>query len=271
MRILWALALSLLLMAATPAQAQLQPVPKLTGHLVDGAGMLSAEQSAKLEAVLADYEARTGSQIAVLTVKTTAPEAIEQFSIRVVEAWKLGRKGVDDGVLLMVAPDNPTALRRLRIEAGRGVQGSLTDAQSKRVLQDVIAPHFREKNYYEGLVAGVGAIATLLNAEQFPAPPQAQAQAPAANSGNSGSGGFPIGALLAIAVGFMVLRGVFGGRGRGASLGRGGWGSGATGFVIGSILSNAGRGGGGGGGGFGGGGFSGGGGSFDGGGASGDW
>ncbi|MDQ2820001.1 MAG: TPM domain-containing protein [Pseudomonadota bacterium] len=269
---LWAFALSLMLMAATPAQAQLQPVPKLTGHLVDGAGMLNAEQRTKLEAVLADYDARTGSQIAVLTVKSTEPEAIEQFSIRVVEAWKLGRKGVDDGVLLMVAPNNPTALRRLRIEAGRGVQGSLTDAQSKRVLQDVIAPQFRDKNYYEGLVAGVGAIATLLNAEQFPAPVQAQEQH--GSSSNSGSG-LPIGALLAVAVGFMILRAVFGGRGRGASLGRGGWGSGATGFVIGSILSNAGNGGGGGsgggGGGFGGGGFSGGGGSFDGGGASGDW
>ena len=131
-----------------------------------------------------------------------------------------------------------------------------------RVLQDVIAPHFREKNYYEGLVAGVGAIATLLNAEQFPAP----VAAPPAHS--SDSGGVPFGALFAIVVGAIILRSVFGGRGRGASLGRGGWGSGATGFVIGSVLSNAGRGGGGG---IGGGGFSGGGGSFDGGGASGDW
>jgi uncharacterized protein len=274
MRHLWAIALAFALALAGPAQAQLQPVPALSGHLVDGAGMLDASQRDKLEAVLADYEAKTGSQIAVLTVKTTEPEAIEQFSIRVVEAWKLGRKGVDDGVLLMVARDNPTALRRLRIEAGRGVQGSLTDAQSKRILQDVIAPHFRDKNYYEGLVAGVGALATLLNSEKFPAPPHAAAPAPAGQSSNGG-GGFPIGALLAIAVGFMVLRGVFGGRGRGASLGRGGWGSGATGFVIGNILANAGRGGGGlGGGGFGGssgGGFSGGGGSFDGGGASGDW
>jgi uncharacterized protein len=269
-RTLWTLAFALVVAIAVPAHAQLQPVPALSGHLVDAAGMLDAGQQARLEAVLADYEAKTGSQIAVLTVKTTEPEAIEQFSIRVVEAWKLGRKGVDDGVLLMVARDNPTALRRLRIEAGRGVQGSLTDAQSKRILQDVIAPHFREKNYYDGLVAGVGALATLLNEEKFPAPPQAQAPAP----GQGSSGGIPFGALIAIAIGFMVLRGVFGGRGRGASLGRGGWGSGATGFVIGSILSNAGRGGGGfGGGGFGssGGGFSGGGGSFDGGGASGDW
>ena len=273
MRILWACVLALLL-AAGPATAQLQPVPALTGHLVDGAGMLDDAQRGKLEAVLADYEAKTGSQIAVLTVKSTEPEAIEQFSIRVVEAWKLGRKGVDDGVLLMVARDNPAALRRLRIEAGRGVQGVLTDAQSKRVLQDVIAPHFKTQNYYDGLVAGVGAIATLLNQEKFPAP--AQAPVPAA-TGSSSGGGIPLGALIAIAVGFMVLRGVFGGRGRGARLSRGNWGSGATGFVIGNILANAGRGGGGfGGGGFGGGGgsgggFSGGGGSFDGGGASGDW
>jgi len=275
MRILRACVLALLV-AAGPATAQLQPVPALTGHLVDNAGMLDAAQRDKLEAVLLDYETKTGSQIAVLTVKSTEPEAIEQFSIRVVEAWKLGRKGVDDGVLLMVARDNPAALRRLRIEAGRGVQGVLTDAQSKRVLQDVIAPHFKTQNYYDGLVAGVGAIATLLNQEKFPVPAQPQAQAPAPAGGGGGSG-IPFGALIAVAIGFMVLRAVFGGRGRGASLSRGNWGSGATGFVIGNILANAGRGGGGfGGGGFGGGGgsgggFSGGGGSFDGGGASGDW
>jgi uncharacterized protein len=101
--------------------------------------------------VLADYETRTGSQIAVLLVKSTEPEAIEQYSIRVTDAWKLGRKGVDDGVLLLVARDNTKALRRLRIEAGRGVQGVLTDAQSKRILQDTIAPHFRQNDYYGGL------------------------------------------------------------------------------------------------------------------------
>jgi uncharacterized protein len=273
MRILRACALSLLLVAL-PVWAQLQPVPALTGHLVDAAGMLDASQRTRLEATLADYEAKTGSQIAVLTVKSTEPEAIEQFSIRVTDAWKLGRKGVDDGVLLMVARDNPSALRRLRIEAGRGVQGVLTDAQSKRVLQDVIAPYFREKDYYAGLNAGVGAIATLLNQEKFPAP--LQTPAPAAAPHGDGSG-FPFLSLIFIAVGFMVLRAIFGGRGRGASLSRGNWGSGATGFVIGNILANAGRGGGGfGGGGFtggggSGGGFSGGGGSFDGGGASGDW
>ncbi|NHZ64231.1 TPM domain-containing protein [Massilia genomosp. 1] len=259
---LWMLALALGLGFGTAAHAQLAPVPTLSTHVTDQAGMLSEEQRAKLEAVLTDYESKTGSQIAVLLVKSTAPEQIEQYSIRVTDAWKLGRKGVDDGVLLVVAPDNPAALRRLRIEAGRGVQGVLTDAQSKRILQDVIAPHFQQKQFYDGLVAGVGAIATLLNAEQFPAPPPQQRQAQ-----ESGGGGMLVPLIL---FGAVALASMF--RPRRARLGSGGWSSGATGLIIGSALGGLGRGGGGGGGGgFSGGGFSGGGGSFDGGGASGDW
>ena len=268
LRTLWLLLMACML--AGPAQAQLKEVPPLAGHVTDEAGMLDASQHQRLEAVLADYEARTGSQIAVLLVKSTEPEAIEQFSIRVADAWKLGRKGVDDGVLLLVARDNPSSLRRLRIEAGRGVQGVLTDAQSKRILQDTIAPHFRQNHYYEGLVAGVGAIATLLNRERFPAP--AQQVAPAGN--NDGGGGVGMFGILMLVFGFMLVRSMF--RPRRTRLSRGGWGSGATGFILGNIIGNMSRGGGGGfggfsgGGGFGGG-FSGGGGTFDGGGASGDW
>jgi uncharacterized protein len=271
------LLLALALMLAGPAQAQLKAVPALTSRVTDEAGMLDATQRQRLEAVLAEQETRSGNQIAVLLVKSTEPEAIEQYGIRVVDAWKLGRKGVDDGVLLIVARDNPSSLRRLRIEAGRGVQGVLTDAQSKRILQDVIAPHFRQNHYYEGLVAGVGAIATLLNQERFPAPaqPQSAPAAPTAGSAGEQGGGIGMFGILMLVFGFMLLRSMF--RPRRSRLSRGGWGSGATGFILGNILSNAGRGGGGfggfsgGGGGFGGGGFSGGGGSFDGGGASGDW
>ena len=267
--------LLLALIAGAPAFAQLQPVPKLATRVTDQAGMLDAAQRQRLEAVLADYEAKTGSQIAVLLVKSTEPEAIEQYSIRVTDAWQLGRKGVDDGVLLVVARDNPSALRRLRIEAGRGVQGVLTDAQSKRILQDVIAPHFRQEHYYEGLVAGVGAIATLLNQEAFPAPPQQQQQRQAAADG----GGFPLWAIFLIIIGASMLRSMFRPRGRtiGTRRGQSHWGSATTGFVLGNIIGNMSNGGGGGfgsgggGGGFGGGGFSGGGGGFDGGGASGDW
>lgn len=260
-----------LLFVLCGAQAQdLVKVPALTGHVTDQAGMLSAEQRQRLEAVLTDYESKTGSQIAVLTVKSTAPEQIEQYSIRVADAWKLGRKGVDDGVLLLVAPGNTAAMRRLRIEAGRGVQGVLTDAQSKRILQDIMAPYFRQEQYYEGLVAGVGAIATLLNKEQFPAAP-APAQVPARQAHDGGGGSILLPLLF---FGFIILTRLM--RPRGARLAQGGWGSGATGFILGNMIGNMSRGGGGGGfsgGGFsgGGGGFSGGGGSFDGGGASGNW
>ncbi|WP_020655136.1 TPM domain-containing protein [Massilia niastensis] len=274
LRTLWTVALALAL--AVPAFAQLKEVPPLTARVIDQAGMLEATQVQRLEAVLADYEAKTGSQIAVLLVKSTEPEAIEQYGIRVTDAWKLGRKGVDDGVLLLVARDNPSALRRLRIEAGRGVQGVLTDAQSKRILQDVIAPHFRQNHFYEGLVAGVGAIATLLNQEAFPAP----AQQPQRQAAPADDGGFPFFAILVMLIGITLLRSIFRPRRRGG-LSSGGWGRSSglggatTGFILGNIIGNMNRGGGGGfssgGGGFGGGGFSGGGGSFDGGGASGDW
>ena len=259
LRFLWTLALALALMAG--AQAQLVPVPALASRVTDQAGMLSAAERQRLEAQLADYETKTGSQIAVLLVKSTEPEAIEQYSIRVTDAWKLGRKGIDDGVLLMVAKDNPSALRRLRIEAGRGVQGVLTDAKSKQILQDVIAPYFRQNQFYAGLSAGVTAIANLLNAEKFPAPPQVLQQ-PSQESG----GGIPLPLIL---LGIFILFTIFRPRRR-SRLSRGGWGSGATGFILGSALSGLGRGGGGGFGG-GGGGFGGCGGSFDGGGASGDW
>ncbi|WP_075795090.1 TPM domain-containing protein [Massilia putida] len=283
-RLLWAWMLTVLLACSAHAQGQFKAVPALRARVTDEVGMLTPDQRRKLESVLADYEAKTGSQIAVLLVASTEPEAIEQYSIRVADAWKLGRKGVDDGVLLVVAKDNPKALRRLRIEAGRGVQGVLTDAQSKRILEDTIAPHFRQQDWYGGLVAGVGAIATLLDQEKFPAP-QPQAQTPAQQQGDDGPN-VVVGIFL-ILVGIVVLRSFF--RPRGARLAQpgrygAGWDSGTTGFILGNILANAAhhhsdddrwRGGGGFSGGFsdgGGGGFSGGGGgSFDGGGASGDW
>lgn len=282
LRSLWVslLAPLLALLVAVPAQAQFKPVPPYQARVTDQVDMLTADQRQRLEAVLADYETQTGSQIAVLIVASTEPEAIEQYSIRVTDAWKLGRKGVDDGVLLLVARDNPGALKRLRIEAGRGVQGVLTDAQSSRILRDTIAPHFRQNDYYGGLVAGVGAISTLLNQEKFPAP-QAQPGGGQQQGQDLGGPGI-VTSIVFVVIGLTILRSFF--RPRRARLaqpgmgGRGGWNSAATGFILGNILSNMNneryRGGGfSGGGGFSdGGGFSGGGGgSFDGGGASGDW
>lgn len=285
-----ALLLGLQARAQTASPAGFKPVPAYATRVTDEIGMLTPEQRQRLENVLGDYETKTGSQIAVLLVASTEPEAIEQYSIRVTDAWKLGRKGVDDGVLLLVARDNPKALRRLRIESGRGVQGVLTDAQSKRILQDTIAPHFKQNDYYGGLVAGVGAIATLLNQEKFPAP-----KPKAAPSGSVD--GFGVGVSFALIIGgILLIRSMFRPR-RGLTqagipssnghLANGqsssGWSDVATGVILGNLLSGSSRddserwrgGNSSSSGGFsdsGGGGFSGGGGgSFDGGGASGDW
>lgn len=249
-------------------------VPALTSHVIDQANMLQEQQRHTLDQVLAEYETRTGSQIAVLLISSTAPEAIEQYGIRVADAWKLGRKGIDDGVILIVAKDNSKALRRLRIEAGRGVQGSLTDAKSKRILEDVIAPHFRQNDYYGGLAAGVSALTSLLDEEHLPAAEKKK------NAAVEDDGGWlnVIAPVVFLVIFFGVI--MFVRRRPRNNLNNNSWGN-AAGVVIGSILSEAsqtrgGRSGGfGSSGGFGGGssggGFSGGGGGFDGGGASGDW
>ena len=153
------------------AQAQeLTPVPPLQSRVTDLIGMLTPDQRQSLENTLKEYEAAKGSQIVVLLVNSTEPETIEQYSIRVVDTWKPGRKNIDDGVLLLVAKNNPPGLNRLRIESGRGTEGVLTDIQAKRILQDVIAPYFRQNDFYGGLSAGVSAIIATLNQETFAAP-----------------------------------------------------------------------------------------------------
>lgn len=263
LRYLLSVILTFMVLAVASAQT-FAPIPPLQSHVTDTVGMLDAKQRNALDQVLIEYESRTGSQVAILLISSTAPEVIEQYSIRVADAWKLGRKGVDDGVILIVAKDNPKDLRRLRIEAGRGVQGTITDAQSKPILQDMIAPHFRQNDYYGGLVAGVSALTSLLDQEHLPA------SAKKINTQtNSDSPGWPF--LLFV---FLVLVGLFRSRGsRHNSLNSHGWGSVGAGVILGALASQIGRGssGGGFGGGSSGGGFSGGGGGFDGGGASGDW
>ena len=162
-------------------------VPPLTQRVTDSAGLLTADQRATLESSLAGYEQQKGSQIAILTVPTTAPEQIEQYGIRVAEAWKIGRKGTADGVIVIVAKDNPRDLRRLRIEVGRGVEGTITDAQSKRIIDEEIAPHFRQDDYFGGLTAGVDRIEKLLEGESLPPPPHRRPR-PRAAAGTWGSG-----------------------------------------------------------------------------------
>jgi uncharacterized protein len=258
------LALTLAFLVTAAGAQDFAPIPPLQSRVTDTIGMLTTNQRAALENVLKDYEERTGSQIAILIVGKTEPEAIEQYSIRVADAWKLGRKGVDDGVILVVAKDNPKALRRLRIEAGRGVQGSLTDAQSKRILQDVIAPHFRQNDFYGGLAAGVSAITSLLDKEQLPAADRKDA---AQADGNDVPFDISVVLFFVFLVLFLMLSRA--GSSRRYRHNRDGWGH-SSGVILGGGLGG-GFGGGFGGGRSGGGGFSGGGGGFDGGGASGDW
>lgn len=145
-------------------------VPPLTGRVVDQSGTLTAEQIANLDSSLQAFEQRKGSQIAVLVVPTTEPETIEQFSIRVAEAWKIGRKKVDDGAVLVVAKDD----RRLRIEVGYGLEGALTDATSKRIIDEIITPKFRQGDFAGGIAAGVDRMIGVIDGEPLPEPKRQQ-------------------------------------------------------------------------------------------------
>jgi len=140
-------------------------VPDLTARVTDETGTLTAEQRANLEQRLKAFEAQKGSQISVLIVPTTQPETIEQYSMRVVEQWKLGRKSVDDGVLLIVAKND----RSLRIEVGYGLEGALNDATSNRIINETIVPRFRQGDFYGGITAGVDSIMRVVNGEPLPA------------------------------------------------------------------------------------------------------
>ena len=142
------------------------PVPPLTGRVTDQTATLTAERKAALEQTLQAFEARKGSQLAVLIVPTTAPETIEQYALRVAEQWKLGRKKVDDGALLVVAKND----RTLRLEVGYGLEGALNDATSKRIISEIITPRFKQGDFYGGITAGVDQIIRVIDGEPLPEP-----------------------------------------------------------------------------------------------------
>lgn len=157
---------ALLMAVLAPAQQSLQPVPPLEARVTDLTGTLTAEQQSTLEQQLAAFEQRKGAQIALLIVPTTEPEAIEQYSIRVAEAWKLGRTEPDDGVLLLVALND----RALRIEVGYGLEGALPDATARRIIDETIKPLFRQQNIYGGVSAGLAQIMQVVDGEPLPPP-----------------------------------------------------------------------------------------------------
>ena len=141
-------------------------VPALSGRVNDLADLLPPEAESRVEAKLAAFEEQHGAQIAVLTVPTLDGEAIEDFSMRVVETWQLGRAEADDGVLLLVARDD----RKMRIEVGYGLEAELTDAQSGRILDGILRPHFREGDFAGGVERGIDAIlGTLQGLDVIPA------------------------------------------------------------------------------------------------------
>ena len=166
----WTTLLASGVLAAALSLAQsLQAIPALEARVTDLTGTLTAAQQAQLEARLAEFESRKGAQLAVLIVPTTQPEEIEQYSIRVVTAWKIGREKPDDGALLLVAKND----RRLRIEAGRGLEGALTDLVSKRIVADTISPLFRQGDFAGGVAAGVEQMIRVVDGEPLPAPDEA--------------------------------------------------------------------------------------------------
>ena len=141
-------------------------VPPLTGRVIDKTAMLTEPQKAALEQTLQTFEARKGSQLAVLIVPTTVPETIEQYALRVAEQWKLGRKKVDDGAVLVVAKTD----RALRIEVGYGLEGALNDATSKRNISEIVTPRFKQGDFYGGIAAGVDQMIRIIDGEPLPKP-----------------------------------------------------------------------------------------------------
>jgi uncharacterized protein len=148
------------------AQQDLVAVPALNSPVTDLTGTLTPDQSSALDAKLRAYAQTRGSQVAVLIVPTTKPEEIEQYSIRVVEQWRLGRDKVDDGALLLVARDD----RRVRIEVGYGIEGALPDAIANRIIQQDILPSFKRGDYYDGINTGVDRIMRVIEGEPLPEP-----------------------------------------------------------------------------------------------------
>jgi len=282
------------LLAAVAVAALVSPaaaleVPPLTGRIVDHAHLLPADRAAALSAELAAHETRTGNQVALLTLPSLEGEPLEEFSHRVATTWKLGQKGTDNGVLILVVPGE----RKIRIEVGYGLEGTLTDVKSSRIIREEIVPRFRQGDFPGGISAGVKAVVGTIEGTYQP---PARKPVPTGNKAESAFGmffvavvvgiltaaiighhwkGSSIGSVMALFLALssglilaimaavivmvftLVLSAMASGRGRSSYGGIGGWAGGGFGGL-------------GGGGAFGGG-FSGGGGSFGGGGASGRW
>ncbi len=284
-----------------PSVARALPVPPLSAHINDYAHMISERAAGELERELAELEKTHSTQVVVLTIPGLEGENVEDFSIKVAEAWKIGSKGVDNGVILLIVRDD----RKVRIEVGRGLEGKLTDLVSGRIIRNSIIPRFKAGDFDGGVTAGVGAIVEAARGEY-----RAEGREPGQGRRGTtpiftlliflfialvfagalskifgaavGTVGLPIAAklsfpalsypilgglaLLGLVIGLLIHT-IFGGGGRGGGGGGGFPGGGFLGGFLGGLFFGGGSSSGG----DSSGGFFGGGGDFGGGGASGDW
>jgi uncharacterized protein len=296
---------ALLLLAgfALALEARALDIPRLAARVTDLAGVLTRDQAASLEAKLAELESSDSTQIALLVIPSLEGEALEDYSERVASAWRLGQKGRDNGALLLVAMKE----RKVRVEVGYGLEERLTDARSRQIIQNEIVPRFRQQAYYDGITAGIDAMARTVRGTYQGSPLPARSPSPRHSAGDylhwlvflffpllwvagavgpigAGILGSGSGALLMYLLAGSRLPGVLSGGAAGlvaglvlGAMARSGPGGGGTitrsrggGWYPGGFIGG-GSGGGFSGGGFSGGGFSGGGGSFGGGGSSGSW
>lgn len=196
--------LAILLFASSFASAQIA-IPELRARVNDLTGTLNLEQQSRIEQTLKALETKKGAQIAVLVVATTQPETIDQFGIRVADKWKIGRKKIDDGAILIVAKDD----RHLRIETGYGLEGALNDATASRIINEIIVPQFKQGDFAGGIEAGVAKMVQVIDGELLPAPkPQAQFGGPGQSNGDYFSF-LPVAFILTIVIG-SVLRAMLG-------------------------------------------------------------
>jgi uncharacterized protein len=169
----------LLVLLVAPNVATGIEIPYLTGRVNDNAGILSEQVRESLSEQLRDHEERTGNQVVVLTIPSLQGEGIEEYANLVFNEWKLGQEGQDNGILIVVVPDE----RRMRIEVGYGLEPTLTDLQAGRIIQDIMAPRFREGDYDAGITEGALAVVQVLEGQELP-----ESDYQDASSGSSFSG-----------------------------------------------------------------------------------
>ena len=214
-----------LLVAGVPVSAQDAPIPRFDSPVVDTTGTLDAGTRAQLERQALDLQQRKGAQLQVLMVPSTQPESIEAYAVRAFESFKLGRKGIDDGVLLVVAKDD----RKVRIEVGYGLEGAIPDIAAGRVIQEYLVPKFRAGDYAGGIVDATAQLVKLVDGEPLPEPVADHA------TGTDRGAGWLFALFVAFIVG-QVARGMFSRLPAGLRALLGGGASGGVAWMLSSVL-----------------------------------